>query len=91
MTSLSNDFLHGETAANAMSFVGDTSGLIIDLRNNKGGTSYMVSLISSYLLDNATPVHLNDLYWRSYNITQSFWSLPYVSGNDLAEASLFAF
>jgi len=72
--------LAGETAANAMSFVGDTSGLIIDLRNNSGGTSFMVAFISSYLLDNSSPVHLNDLYWRSYNVTQSFWSLPFVPG-----------
>ncbi|HIW34875.1 MAG TPA: S41 family peptidase [Candidatus Paenibacillus intestinavium] len=72
--------LAGETAANAMSFVGDTSGLIVDLRNNSGGTSFMVAFISSYLLDNSSPVHLNDLYWRSYNVTQSFWSLPFVPG-----------
>lgn len=70
----------GETAANAMSFLGDTSGLIIDLRNNSGGTSFMVSFISSYLLDSSIPVHLNDLYWRSYNVTQSFWSFPFVPG-----------
>lgn len=70
----------GETAANAMSFVGDTSGLIVDLRKNSGGTSFMVAFIASYLLDNSSPVHINDLFWRSYNTTQSFWSLPYVPG-----------
>ena len=70
----------GETAANAMSFLGETSGLIIDLRKNSGGTSFMVAFIASYLLDNYSPVHLNDLYWRAYNVTQSFWNLPFVPG-----------
>lgn len=72
--------LAGETAASAMSFVGDTSGLIVDLRNNRGGTSFMVAFIASYLFETTPPVHLNDLYWRSYNTTQSFWSLPFVPG-----------
>ncbi|RCW40576.1 S41 family peptidase [Paenibacillus prosopidis] len=79
-----NEFVYpefaGETAAHAMSFLADTDGLIIDLRNNYGGSSFMVMLIASYLLDGSPPVHLNDLYWRSYDTTQSFWSLPFVPG-----------
>ncbi|UKS29612.1 S41 family peptidase [Paenibacillus sp. HWE-109] len=79
-----NEFVYpelaGETAAHAMSFFSDTDGLIIDLRNNYGGSSFMVTLIASYLLDGSPPVHLNDIYWRFYDTTQTFWSLPFVSG-----------
>lgn len=70
----------GSTAAHAMSFISGTDGLIIDLRKNYGGSSLMSAFISSYLLDASPPVHLNDIYWRQYDKTQSIWSLPYVPG-----------
>ncbi|TCM85586.1 peptidase S41-like protein [Paenibacillus sp. BK033] len=70
----------GSTAAHAMSFISGTDGLIIDLRTNYGGSSLMSAFISSYLLDGSPPVHLNDIYWRSYDTTQSIWSSPFVPG-----------
>ncbi|PWW02764.1 peptidase S41-like protein [Paenibacillus cellulosilyticus] len=70
----------GSTATHAMSFIAGTDGLIIDLRNNYGGSSFMSAFIASYLLDGSPPVHLNDIYWRQYDTTQSFWSLPHVPG-----------
>jgi len=70
----------GRTAVHAMSFISGTDGLIIDLRNNYGGSSLMSAFISSYLLDGSPPVHLNDIYWRLYDTTQSIWSLPFVPG-----------
>lgn len=79
-----NEFVYpehaGRTAADAMSFISGTDGLIIDLRTNYGGSSLMSAFISSYLLDGSSPVHLNDIYWRFYDTTQSIWSLPFVSG-----------
>ena len=79
-----NEFVYpelaGETAVHAMSFLADTDGLIIDLRNNYGGSSFMVTFIASYLFDGSQPVHINDIYWRFYDTTQSFWSLPFVPG-----------
>jgi len=70
----------GRTAAHAMSFISGTDGLIIDLRNNHGGSSFMSAFISSYLLDGSLPVHLNDIYWRQFDKIQSIWSLPFVPG-----------
>jgi retinol-binding protein 3 len=71
--------LAGDTAAAAMSFLANTSALIIDLRRNGGGDPAMVALLCSYFFD-GRPVHLNDLYWREGDRTQQFWTLPYVPG-----------
>lgn len=71
--------LAGDTATGAMTFLANTSGMIIDLRNNFGGSPYMVAFLSSYLLE-PSPTHLNDLYWRKNDVTQQFWSLPFVPG-----------
>jgi Periplasmic protease len=79
-----NEFVYpehaGRTAAHAMSFISGTDGLIIDLRKNYGGSSLMSTFIASYLLDGSQPIHLNDIYWRFYDTTQSIWSLPFVPG-----------
>lgn len=63
------------TVAAAMSFLANTDALILDLRQNGGGSPQMVALISSYLFG-AKPVHLNDLYWRKGDRTDSFWTKP---------------
>ena len=68
----------GETAAAAMSFLANTDALIIDLRRNGGGQPQMVALLSSYLFDK--PTHLNDIYFRSDNRTEEFWTHETVAG-----------
>lgn len=78
-----NNFLEpelgGETVAAAMNFVANTDSLIFDLRENGGGDPEMVALICSYLFGDKT-VHLNDLYWRSGNRTEEFWTKEKVLG-----------
>ena len=68
----------GETVVAAMNFLANTDALIIDLRQNGGGSPAMVALISSYLFNQHT--HLNDLYWREGERTQQWWTAPYVPG-----------
>ncbi|MEL6939734.1 MAG: S41 family peptidase [Cyanobacteria bacterium J06598_1] len=70
----------GKTAAAAMSFLANTSALIIDLRYNRGGSASMVALLTSYLLPAYPAVHLTDLHWPKENRTQQSWTLPYVEG-----------
>jgi C-terminal processing protease CtpA/Prc len=70
--------LGGETVVAAMNFLTNTDALIIDLRQNGGGSPAMVALISSYLFNEHT--HLNDLYWREGDRTQQWWTAPYVPG-----------
>jgi C-terminal processing protease CtpA/Prc len=68
----------GETASAAMNFVANTDALIVDLRFNGGGEPAMIAYLSSYLFD--TPTHLNDIYTRSTDSTQQWWTSPYVPG-----------
>ena len=71
-----NDPVAGaETVAAAMNLIANTDAIIFDLRQNGGGDPAMVALISSYLFGDK-PVHLNDLYWRSENKTEEFWTKP---------------
>jgi hypothetical protein len=71
--------LGAETLAAAMNFVNATDALIIDLRNNGGGSPEMVALVCSYLFG-PEPVHLNDLYWREGDRTDEFWTRKEVAG-----------
>lgn len=78
----------GETAVAAMRFVAGAHALIIDLRKCTGGTPGMVALICSYLFGEE-PVHLNSIYWRDDDITQQYWTLPYVPGERLDATPLY--
>jgi hypothetical protein len=66
------------TVAAAMTFLAGTRAMIIDLRQNGGGQPKMVALVASYLFDRRT--HLNDLWTRSTNTTQEFWTSDTVAG-----------
>ena len=66
------------TASAAMTFVAGTRALIIDMRENGGGSPGMVALVSSYLFDRRT--HLNDLWTRRTGKTEEFWTRDSVPG-----------
>lgn len=77
-----------ETAAAAMNFVANTDALVFDLRQNGGGDPEMVALICSYLFGDK-PVHLNDLYFRETNKTESFWTKPNVIGKKYGDKDVY--
>jgi hypothetical protein len=62
----------GPTVTAAMSFLAHVDALIIDLRNNGGGSPEMVAYVCSYLFAERT--HLNDLYNRKEDKTTEFWT-----------------
>jgi retinol-binding protein 3 len=68
----------GATASAAMSFVAGSRALIVDLRDNGGGSPAMVAYISSYLF--STRTHLNDLWTRRTGATEEFWTRDDVPG-----------
>jgi hypothetical protein len=77
----------GATAVAAMNFLAYCDAVIVDLRQNGGGDPAQIQLISSYFFDG--PVHLNDLYARATDITENYWTLPYVPGAKAINADLY--
>ena len=71
----------GETAAAAMAFLSGTEALIVDLRTNRGGSPFMVSMLCSYFVQSYT--HLLNIVWRDR--THQFWTPPHVPGRPYLE------
>ncbi|WP_276388378.1 S41 family peptidase [Eudoraea chungangensis] len=78
----------GETAVAAMNFLSNADAIIIDLRNNGGGSPAMIQLISSYFFE-SDPVHLNNFYWRPTDSNSQTWTLPHVSGTRSPDTPLY--
>ncbi|MDB4957447.1 MAG: hypothetical protein JWO36_5016 [Myxococcales bacterium] len=68
-----------EGVAGLMTQVADADALIVDLRNNGGGSPDTVALIASYLFDK-TPVHLNDMFSRDTGSVQQSWTVRDLRG-----------
>jgi hypothetical protein len=69
-------FMHpdmcAQAATAAMTKVANARALIIDLRDNRGGTPEMVAYVASYLV--STRTHLNDAFERRTGETEQFWT-----------------
>lgn len=78
----------GATAASAMNFLSNTDALIIDLRNNGGGSTEMVQLLASYLFG-GQPQPLTDIYWRPTNNLTQYKTLPYVQGKRMPDIDVY--
>lgn len=77
----------GPTAVAALNFLSNTDALIIDLRDNGGGSPSLIQLMTSYFFEE--PRHLNSFYIREGDQTHQFWTLPYVPGNKLTQTALY--
>lgn len=75
------------TASAAMNFVADSDALILDLRDNNGGSGSMGEFIASYLFEQRT--HLNDAVDRAGNVTYETWTLPDVPGRKFIGRPVF--
>lgn len=72
------DFLMAEKYAEAMNELADTDGLIVDLRDNRGGDPKSVALLVSYFLDQRT--RLNDLWDRETGTSIQQWTVDKLAG-----------
>ena len=77
-----------ETAIAAMSFLSNTSALIIDLRNCTGGYPDMIALLCSYFFGES-PIHLSSIYWRDEDVTQQYWTDPNLPGKRLVDQPVY--
>jgi hypothetical protein len=86
-----NGFSHslgaGPTAIAAMNFLGNCDAIIIDLRDNGGGSPSMIQLISSYFFEE--PTHLNTFYIRRSDEYAQFWTQRHVEGKRLTDVPLY--
>jgi C-terminal processing protease CtpA/Prc len=78
----------GETTARAaMAFLAGVDALIIDVRENHGGSEDMVNLICAYLFEE--PVHTISFYTRYTGETRDLWTPADVRGSALAHIPVF--
>lgn len=75
------------TAAGAMNFLGGSDAVIIDLRQNSGGTGDMVLFLATYFFDQ--PTALLNTVRRAQGTSTQDRTLPYVPGPRLAKQELF--
>src|SRR5260221_12781103 len=64
-----------------MNSLPSVAAIISELCANGGGDPKMVAFLSTYLFAERT--HLNDLWTRKGDITDQYWTLPYVPGERL--------
>ena len=79
----------GPAITAAMELVSGTYALIIDLRQNGGGSPHGVTFWCSYFLPEK-PTHLNDIFHADTGETTQFWSLPYVPGSRYLDRPVYA-
>ncbi len=77
-----------QVAVGAMAFLANSDALVVDLRENGGGSPEMIQLLSSYFFS-GEPRHLNSFYYRLDEKTEQYWTQPYVPGIKLAETDLY--
>lgn len=78
----------GGIAIAAMTFLGNASAVIFDLRKCVGGEPDMIALLSSYLFGEE-PVHLNSIAWRHQKQERQYWTLPYIPGKRLENVPVY--
>ena len=72
------DFLMADKYAAVMDELADTDGLIVDLRDNRGGVPQTVALLVSYFVDGRT--RLNDIWDRNTGISTQQWTQEELGG-----------
>jgi C-terminal processing protease CtpA/Prc len=78
----------GDAIVEAMNLLSDSAALILDLRQCKGGYPGSVALLCSYFFGEES-VLLTSIYWRDEDLTQQYWTLPYVPGKHLDKQPLY--
>lgn len=76
--------LCGDKASEVMASLAGVRALVIDLRNNGGGSPAMVAHVSSYLFSKRT--HLNDIWERRTGETRHFHTNPDLPGAKIGDA-----
>ena len=76
-----------EALLNAINFLSTANAIIIDLRENQGGTGRLIPLLCSYFLP--YPTQLTGTFYKVENITEEWWTSEKVEGKRLLDIPLF--
>ena len=77
-----------DVAIGAVNFLANTDALIIDLRDNGGGSPEMVQFLCSYFFDNPRK-HLNSFSYKEKEKTTQYWTYSYLPGKRLDKVDLY--
>lgn len=77
-----------EAAVGAMAFLSNADALIIDLRDNGGGSPEMVQFLCSYFLANPRR-HLNSFSYKDPEELTQYWTYTYLPGKRLDKPDLY--
>lgn len=77
-----------KAAHKAMSRITNSDAIIIDLRNNIGGSPSMIQLLSSYFFGTDS-VHLNSFYFRPTDEYTETWTLSKIPGRRRPNIDLY--
>lgn len=76
-----------DAAIAAMAKIAGADAVIFDLRENGGGSPPMVAFVTSYLFAKRT--HLNDMWNRTSNQTEEFWTTEDVPGQKFTSQPVY--
>jgi retinol-binding protein 3 len=76
------------TAIASMAKLASARAVVLDLRENPGGSPDMVSLLMSYFLGDK-PQLIHASYWRAMNLSDSLWSHMRVPGERMTGRPLY--
>lgn len=79
--------LAGDTIASAIAFLANVDAIIVDVRNCRGGSAYVMPVFAGYFLPRATS--LFDLVFRGDKFTERFWTAAWLPGRRLAEVPMY--
>jgi hypothetical protein len=79
--------LAGDTLVAAMGFLANADAIIVDLRNCRGGSAFVMPLFAGYFF--SRPTHLFDMEFRADNVTEHYWTAAWLPGKRLAEMPMY--
>jgi tetratricopeptide (TPR) repeat protein len=71
----------------ALRFLSRANAIIIDLRENGGGSGNLIPWLISYFLPH--PTQLTGTYYRNHDLLEEWWTLERVEGKRLLDVPLF--
>jgi len=76
-----------DTLVATMGFLANTDAVIVDLRYCPGGNAYMMPWFAGYFL--SEPTSLYDMVFRGDNVTERFWTQPWLPGRRLDRQPMY--